>query len=68
MTRHPAPALLTVTEATQAARVAENTVRDWIARGKLPIKKAGSRVLIRRADLAAKLDVPESDLEIEVAK
>ena len=60
----PAPALLTVFEAAEAARVPTSTLREWLAKGRLPYRKPGKRVLVRRFDLAAFLTVPETDLEI----
>ncbi len=64
MTRTPAPKILTVEEAAHAARTPIKSLRCWIADGRLKHSKPGKRVLIRRADLAALLAVPESDLEV----
>lgn len=63
--RYPAPALLTVFEAAQAARVPVSSMREWIAKERIPSRKPGKRVLIRRFDLAVFMDVPETDLELE---
>lgn len=62
--RYLAPKLMDVKQAAEAARACPSTLREWLAKGRLPYRKPGKRVLIRRFDLAAFLDVPESDLEI----
>ena len=65
--RYPAPALMTIFEAAQAARVPVSSMREWIAKARIPSRKPGKRVLVRRFDLAVFLDVPEIDLELERA-
>jgi len=68
MTRVPAPKLMTLEEGSESGRHPVRTLRMWIADGRLRATRPGRRVLIRRADLAACLGVPESDLEIEAAE
>ena len=42
---------LTVSEASEVARVAPNTVRRWLRNGRLDKHEAGSAVRVRRDDL-----------------
>lgn len=49
-------------EIPAAFSVAESTVRRDIASGALPSVKFGRRRLVRRADLARWLGIPETDL------
>lgn len=55
----PAPVLLSLQEAVQRGYGAYSTLRRYIAEGRLPAVKVGSRVKIRQADLAM-LAVPAS--------
>lgn len=55
-------ALLTLEECAEHARTSTSTVRYWIATGKLRSRRPGRRVLVRRADLAAFLELPAEDL------
>lgn len=54
-TERPAPArtLVTVAEAARLATVSSNTVRRWIAAGRLPTVKIAHQHYMRAADLAA---------------
>jgi len=54
----PKPELdfLTIDEAAERMRVRPGTIRAWIRAGKLPAQRAGKRVLVRPADLAALLE------------
>ena len=47
------PRYLTLQEAVAAGYGAYSTLRSWIAQGKLPAYKTGSRVKVLRADLDA---------------
>ena len=60
----PGPAKITwaPTEIPAAFSVALRTVRRDIASGALPSVKFGTRRLVRRADLARWLGIPETDL------
>lgn len=62
----PAPALMLLAEASEASRVPLRSLRFWIQTGKLPAKRPGRAVLVRRADLARVIGCAESDLEIEI--
>ena len=62
--RYLAPKLMDVKQAAEAARVPVSSMREWLAKGRLPYRKPGKRVLVRRFDLAAFMDVPETDLEL----
>lgn len=59
----PAPtgALLTVREAAELARVSCDSLRRWIAAGRLTARRAGRELRIERAALEAflKAEVPE---------
>ena len=49
-----AKALLKAKEAADTFGVSENTIRNWIAQGKLPAVRIGERMIrIRAVDLAA---------------
>lgn len=55
-------ALLNVKRSAETVGVSENTIRNWIAQGKLPAVRIGERIIrIRPADLAA-LITPVGDL------
>jgi excisionase family DNA binding protein len=61
---------LTVREVAEMLRLDQQTVRDWIDRGELPVTRAGNRrVRIARSDLVRFLDAsrhgprPAGDLE-----
>ena len=58
--------LLTLQEAVAEGYGAYSTLRMWIAQGKLPAYKTGSRVKVRREDLDALL-VPVGPDPIDVA-
>jgi excisionase family DNA binding protein len=46
--------LLSVGEAAEVIGASKNTIRNWIAQGKLPAVRIGERIIrIRPADLAA---------------
>ncbi len=47
---------MSVREASEYSRLAESTVRQAIRLGKLPARRRGRRVLIKRVELAAWLD------------
>ncbi len=53
-----APDLLTTAEAAAFAKLTAETLREWIADGKLRAVRAGKRYRIRRADLEAALAAP----------
>lgn len=42
---------LTLTEASQHIKIPEATIRDWVAKRKIPYKKAGGRLLFSRRKL-----------------
>lgn len=58
--------LLTLQEAVAEGYGAYSTLRMWIAQGKLPAYKTGSRVKVRREDLDALL-VPVGPAPLDVA-
>lgn len=58
--------LLTLQEAVAEGYGAYSTLRMWIAQGKLPAYKTGSRVKVRREDLDALL-VPVGPDPLDVA-
>ena len=58
--------LLTLQEAVAEGYGAYSTLRMWIAQGKLPAYKAGSRIKVRREDLDALL-TPVGPDPIDVA-
>lgn len=58
--------LLTLQEAVAEGYGAYSTLRMWIAQGKLPAYKTGSRVKVRREDLDALL-VPVGPSPLDVA-
>lgn len=58
--------LLTLQEAVAEGYGAYSTLRMWIAQGKLPAYKTGSRVKVRREDLDALL-VPVGPGPLDVA-
>ena len=58
--------LLTLQEAVEEGYGAYSTLRMWIAQGKLPAYKTGSRVKVRREDLDALL-VPVGPAPLDVA-
>ena len=49
-------AMVTVPEAAEIMRVSIWTVRGWLRDGKLPRRRAGSRVLIAKSAIAAFVD------------
>lgn len=53
MATSTSPRYLTLQEAVAAGYGAYSTLRSWIAQGKLPAYKTGSRVKVLRADLDA---------------
>lgn len=48
--------LLTITEAADQLRIAESTVRHWIASRKVPSVRVGGRRLLMQDDLDALVD------------
>ncbi len=50
---------LTVAEVAELLKLNQQTVRNWIAQGKLPALRVGRRVRIRRSDLERVLDESE---------
>jgi excisionase family DNA binding protein len=52
------PDLLTTAEAAAFAKLTPETLREWIAAGKLKAARAGRSYRIRRADLEAALSAP----------
>ena len=58
--------LVTLQEAVEEGYGAYSTLRMWIAQGKLPAYKTGSRVKVRREDLDALL-VPVGPDPLDVA-
>ncbi|HJE84135.1 excisionase family DNA-binding protein [Brevibacterium aurantiacum] len=58
--------LVTLQEAVEEGYGAYSTLRMWIARGKLPAYKTGSRIKVRREDLDALL-VPVGPDPLDVA-
>lgn len=53
----PTPALITLQQAAQDGYAAYSTLRKYIAQGRLPAVKIGTRVKVRRSDLE-RLAVP----------
>jgi excisionase family DNA binding protein len=49
-------AMVSVPEAAEIMRVSTWTVRGWLREGKLPKRRAGSRVLITKTAIAAFLE------------
>jgi excisionase family DNA binding protein len=45
--------LLTVKELSEVIRLSVGTIQHWVARGKIPVVRFGSRVLFRPEDIAA---------------
>lgn len=58
--------LVTLQEAVEEGYGAYSTLRMWIAQGKLPAYKTGSRIRVRREDLDALL-VPIGPNPLDVA-
>lgn len=58
--------LVTLQEAVEEGYGAYSTLRMWIAQGKLPAYKTGSRIKVRREDLDALL-VPVGPDPLDVA-
>lgn len=52
-THHVQPTFYTLQEAVAEGYGAYSTLRSWIAQGKLPAYKTGSRIKVLRADLDA---------------
>jgi excisionase family DNA binding protein len=48
--------LLSITEAAEATRLTESTIRAWLNQRRIPCVKLGRRVLLRRADLVALIE------------
>lgn len=53
-----APSLMTTAEAAAFAHLTAETLREWIATGKLKASRAGKQYRIARADLEAALAAP----------
>jgi len=45
--------LLTVTELSEVIRLSVGTIRHWVAGGKIPVVRFGSRVLFRPEEIEA---------------
>lgn len=64
----PAGEFLTIRQASEVAKVAPDTLRRWIAAGRLRAHRAGRVLRIARPALEAFLaEVPEGDLAPEAA-
>lgn len=59
-----APELLTTAEAAKLARLTQETLREWIADGRLRAVRAGRRYRIARSDLEAALSAPRRRLRV----
>lgn len=53
-----APSLMTTAEAATFARITPETLREWIATGRLPAVRAGRSYRIQRSDLETALAQP----------